>query len=338
MRRVFLSVVLLLAVLFSSVHGQDKLGGLVEGAKKEDFLTLYMSLQVTDIQKLVEAFKRHYPFAKVEFIPLVGERLLARIIAEANAGRYSADIYRLDFLRVNELLKRNLLARYIPPEAERYPRELRDPQGRWSAHALALHVMGWNTKLLPKELVPGRFEDLLKPELKGKIAIESTAWDWFTAVRELMGGEEKGLAFMRKLAAQKPTLRFGLTLLSQLVAAGEYPLAATLHANGIERLRLNGAPVDWVMTDPLLIKVQIIGAAAKAPHPNMARLFINFAISREGQQILGDMGRNPADPEVVPSLSPRLSIKGKKFFVYRPEWGEKGSELREHFERIFGKG
>ncbi|MBI2986983.1 MAG: ABC transporter substrate-binding protein [Deltaproteobacteria bacterium] len=337
MKNYSLPVLLALAIFFSPAYGDDDLRSVAEGAKREGSLTLYMSAQVTDIQRLLEGFRRHYPFAKTEFIPLTGERLLARIITETSARRYSADVYRLDLLRVQELLKRSLLEKYTPPEAARYPRELRDPEGRWTGHALTLEVMGWNTKLLPKELVPKKFDDLLRPGLKGKIAIESTTWDWFTAVQELMGGEEKGLAFMRALAAQKPTLRRGHTLLSQLVAAGEDPLAATLHSNGIETLRLRGAPVDWTWTDPVLSKVQIIGVAGKAPHPNMARLFVNFALSREGQTILGDVGRTPADPEVVPSLSSRLSIKGKRLFVYPPEWGERGNELRERFEEVLGK-
>jgi ABC-type Fe3+ transport system substrate-binding protein len=120
------------------------------------------------------------------------------------------------------------------------------------------------------------------------------------------------------------------------VAAGEDALGLNVRANGIEGVRLKGAPVDWIMTDPLLIKVQVIGVAAKAPHPNMARLFANFSLSKQGQHTLGEVGRSPADPDVVPSLSPRLSFKGKNVFVYRPEWGERGNELRESFEKLFG--
>lgn len=334
--RSFLSIALVLALWLSSASAQEDLRSLVEGAKKEGSLALYMSMQTADIQKLIEGFRKSYPFAKVDFIPLLGERLLARIITEANAGRFTADIYRLDLLRVNELLKRNLFARYSPPEAMRYPKEMRDPEGRWSAHALNLEVLGWNTRLLAKELAPHRFEDLLRPELKGKLGLEITGWDWSAAVHEIVGGGEKGNSFLKALAAQKPVLRRGHTLLSQLVAAGEDAIGVNVRANGIEGVRLKGAPVEWAMTDPLLIKVQIIGVAAKAPHPNMARLFANFSLSRQGQEILGEVGRTPADPDVVPSLSPRLSFRGKKVFVYRPEWGERGNELRESFEKLFG--
>jgi iron(III) transport system substrate-binding protein len=329
-------IVLALALWLSPARAQEDLQSLVEGAKKESSLALYMSMQTADIQKLIEGFRKSYPFAKVEFIPLLGERLLARIITEANAGRFAADIYRLDLLRVNELLKRNLFAHYTPPEAMRYPKEMRDPEGRWSAHALNLEVLGWNTTLLPKELAPRRFQDLLRPELKGKLGLEATGWDWCAAVQEIAGGGDKGNSFMKALAAQKPVLRRGHTLLSQLVAAGEDAVGLNVRANGIEGVRLKGAPVDWTMTDPLLIKVQIIGVAAKAPHPNMARLFANFSLSKQGQHILGEVGRTPADPDVVPSLSPRLSFKGRKVFVYRPEWGERGNELREIFEKLFG--
>ncbi|MBI4524894.1 MAG: ABC transporter substrate-binding protein [Deltaproteobacteria bacterium] len=337
MRSSSLPFLLALLIFSSSVYGDEDLRSVVEGAKREGSVTLYMSSQIQDIQRLLEAFKRHYPFAKTEFIPLVGERLLARIMTETSAGRYSADVYSMDLLRAQLLLNRNLLQKYIPPEAARYPQELRDPLGRWTGRSLTLTVMGWNTKLLPKELVPKKFEDLVRPGLKEKIALEASTWDWLAAVQELVGGGEKGTAFMKELAAQKPRLRRGHTLLSQLVAAGEDPLAPTVHSNGIEALRLRGAPVDWTWTDPVLAKVQMLGVAAQAPHPNTARLLVRFILSKEGQKILGDVGRNPADPEVVPSFSSRLSIKGKRLFVYPAEWGGRGNELRQRFEEAFGK-
>src|SRR5205823_6059831 len=107
-------------------------------------------------------------------------------------------------------------------------------------------------------------------------------------------GREKGMAFMRSLAAQEPQFRRGHTLLSKLLLAGDFPLAI-VHAAEMEDAKKMGAPVDWVRTlDPIVTSPSVIAISSHAPNPAGARQFADFVASEEGQAIIAKQGRVPA--------------------------------------------
>src|SRR6185436_13629480 len=107
----------------------------------------------------------------------------------------------------------------------------------------------------------------------------------FGAIVKSMG-EEKGLAFFRKLAESRPQVRTGHTLMAELVASGEIPLAATLYNYNVERLVVKGAPVKWKAIAPTFGRPNAIGIARKAPRPQAALVFADFMLSKEGQTLL----------------------------------------------------
>jgi iron(III) transport system substrate-binding protein len=108
---------------------------------------------------------------------------------------------------------------------------------------------------------------------------------WFAALVKAMG-EEKGIAYFRKLAAMKPEIRHGHIHTAQLVASGEVPFFITAYNNNMETLKLKGAPVDWKPLQPAFGQAAAIGVSRYAPHPYAALRFTEFVLSREGQEIL----------------------------------------------------
>ena len=149
--------------------------------------------------------------------------------------------------------------------------------------------------------MPKTFNDLLKPEWKGQIAVESRPYEWFGTTLKAMG-EEKGMAYMRELAKQTE-LRTGRNLLAQLVAAGEFKGALSGYSQTFEVLKPAGAPVDWVYLNPVFANIHPTGIAAKAPHPNAARLFIDFVLSKRGQEVIRGMNRIPDRIDTPPGLA-----------------------------------
>ena len=97
-------------------------------------------------------------------------------------------------------------------------------------------------------------------------------------------GEAKVMELLRKLAEQNIQFRTGHTLIQTLVAAGEPPVAAVAFANGVDRLKKDSAPIDWVAADPIIALTFGLALVKDAPHPNAARLFIDFILSREGRE------------------------------------------------------
>jgi iron(III) transport system substrate-binding protein len=136
-------------------------------------------------------------------------------------------------------------------------------------------------------------------------------------------GDEKGLSFMRELAKQAQ-LRAGRTLVAQLVAAGEFKGALTAYSQTFETLKPAGAPVDWVYLNPVFANIHPTGIAAKAPHPNAARLFMDFVLSKRGQELIRGMSRIPDRTDVLPEQA-RLMEGIKPAFA--------PTEVLDNFER-----
>src|SRR5213075_114784 len=189
-------------------------------------------------------------------------------------------------------------------------------------------VMGYNTKLVKAEDVPKSYEDLLQPRWSGNFGIEASDVIWFAAVAKAMG-EEEGLAYFRKLAAMKPQIRSGHTLMTELVAAGEIPVVLTLYNQAVDKLKERGAPIDWKPLPPAFGRADGIGVARHAPHPHAALLFADFVLSPEGQRLFESMGRVPASTRVKSSLNdfPFTLIEPATVLEEAPRWEKLWNEL-----------
>jgi len=134
-------------------------------------------------------------------------------------------------------------------------------------------------------------------------------------------GEEKGLSLMRQLAKTKVQLRNGRELVAQLVAAGEFKLALTAYSQNYETLKLGGAPVDWVALNPVYANIHPVALSAKAPNPNAGKLFVDFLLSKTGQEILRAQKRIPDRIDTPPEI-PRLTEGIKPAFGSPEMYGE----------------
>ena len=81
-------------------------------------------------------------------------------------------------------------------------------------------------------------------------------------------------------------------------------------------MKAQGAPVDWLAIEPVITESVRIGLTAHAPHPNSAKLFIDFVLSREGQSIVAKTYRVPVRDDVeaiVPRLKKGLKLMGSGY-------------------------
>jgi iron(III) transport system substrate-binding protein len=140
---------------------------------------------------------------------------------------------------------------------------------------------------------------------------------------------------MRALAKQQIQWRKGHTLISQLIAAGEFPLGV-IYAHRIEEMKQRGAPMERVNTvDPVVATLNSAGLSTKPSHPNAARLFIDFLLSKPAQERLRALRRIPARSDVEP-LSPRMDQSKLKITIAPRESGEQYREAIKEFREIFG--
>jgi len=296
---------LLLSLLFcSELAAQD----LVSKAKTEKKLVLYHTTTVADTQKIIDSFRKKYPFIEVDTYRATNEKLTQKILSEVKAGKNLADVY-INGIQTVMLKELGLLSRYSSPEREQVANAFKDTQGYWTGVYWNMEVLGYNTKLVPATEVPTKWEDLLNPRWKNLIAIEEEDTFWYSSLLHLMG-EGRGKEFMRRLAKQQPQIRAGHTLLTQLLAAGEFALAPTTRTQTAEQLKEKGAPVEWIAIEPLVPNPPVsVSLPKNAPRVNAAKLFIDFILSKEGQSIIYDVKRNPTRMDLSQPVARVAKIK-----------------------------
>jgi iron(III) transport system substrate-binding protein len=262
---------------------------------------MYTSLNLKDSVPLTEAFEKKTGI-RVQLWRASSEKVLQRAITEARAGRFTPDILETNGPEMEALFRERLLDEFYSPHFRDLPAAAFPRHRHYVADRFNFFTIGYNTNLVKPEEVPNSYEDLVNPRWTGRVGIEGSDVDWFGAVVKSMG-EEKGLAFFRKLADSKPQIRTGHTLMAELVASGEIALAATLYNHNVERLIVKGAPVKWKAIPPTFGRPNAIGVAKRAPHPHAALLFVDFMLSKEGQTILKERNRVPASLSVDTHLN-----------------------------------
>lgn len=304
---------------------------LIKAASQEGKVVYYHTMSITDADKVTKAFNKKYPDIRVELMRTTKEKLITRLLAEDSAGRTIADAVSVNDVVMHLLRIKGILGKYDNPEAAAYGPEFKDRNGYWTGLYGASAVLVYNTKLVKPTDVPKSWDDLLDPKWKGKMGMDGSKWEWFAAQLQIMG-REKGLAFMSKLAAQDLQYRTGLILLAELTGTGEFPLTVYSYAGEVEELMARGAPLAWVPFPPVFMNLIGVGPTAKAPHPNAAKLLVEFLTSKEGQTVISNRGPVRADVSADP---PRLT-QGIKFFTLKPEIAEKYQEYEALFFKTFG--
>jgi iron(III) transport system substrate-binding protein len=223
-------------------------------------------------------------------------------VTEAKAGRFACDVMETNGPEMEALTRERLLEEFRSPAFSDLPPAAFPRHRQYVADRFNFFTIAYNTNLIKPNEVPNSYEDLLNPRFAGKIGLETSDVDWFGAMVKYMG-EAKGLAYFQKLAALRPQIRSGHTLMGQLVASGEIPIAANIYNHSAERVAVKGAPIKWKALMPTFGRPNAIGLAKRATHPHAALLFADFMLSREAQTIIRDHTRVPSSRAVNSPLN-----------------------------------
>jgi iron(III) transport system substrate-binding protein len=271
---------------------------LAEAAEAEGGqLMIYTSMNIDDLEVVLAEFKKAYPFVSTEYYRASGEDVIAKAVTEAQGGQNFADVFETNAFEVYRLMQEGLLEAFDAPERAAYPDNAKDTEGYWTVDRINLVVIAYNTDLVDAADVPKTHEDLLDPKWKGKIAVEPNDVE---LLADMVGawGEEKTKAFWGGIAAQEPRLVDGHTELAEFMVAGEFAISPTVYGHRVVKLKGDGAPIEWVITDPAFAFTQLLALAKDAPHPATGKLFVNWLLSEEGQKVIQSLDRVPARPGV----------------------------------------
>lgn len=290
----------------SSYRGPDREQMLIDGAKKEGSLTLYMNIPAVYSNIFVQPFEKKYGI-KVNIWRARSELTLKRVIEEAKAGLHSVDVIDSISPPMEALRRENLLQRIESPvHRDLLPYAIPKHQ-EWVSMRALVFVQSYNTNKVKKEDLPKTYQDFLAPKWKGNLGIESGDHQWVATIIEDMG-KEKGQKFFRALSDNGMTMLTGHPVLMNAVLSGEVPLALTIYNYDAVSWKEKKAPVDWFAIEPAVTIVDGIAVAKNAPHPHAALLFYDYMLSVEAQTILAKLAFVPTHSKVE---SPLKNIKLK---------------------------
>lgn len=287
-------------------EGPDREQRLLQGAQQEGALTVYTSLTVEDITEIAAAFEKKYPI-KLKFWRASSEKIVQRIVTEGRAGRFDFDVVETNGPELESLQREQMLQKASSPHFPSLIPQAILSHREWVGTRLNMFVQIYNTKLVKKEDFPRSYQDLLDPKWKGRLGIEAEDLDWFgTVIKDL--GEAKGLKLFRDIVATNGiSVRKGHTLLAGLVASGEVPMGLTVYNHNADKLKKKGAPVEWDVIQPAIIRANGMALSKKPPHPHAAVLFYDFMLN-EGQTILAKNEYLPAQRRAG-SILDKLQLK-----------------------------
>jgi ABC-type Fe3+ transport system substrate-binding protein len=312
MPRAGLLIGLIGAAALSAPAAAQSSDALVAKAKAEREVVYYTELIVDQIVRPLSAvFERRYGI-KVTYWRGDSQAAGLRLAMEHRAGRTQADVWSTAS-GIGALIDAGLIERFAVPNAAALGPRFRDPGGYWVATNMIVVGAAVNTSLVAERERPQSLPDLLTPRWRNQMVWKQNdvtgAWGFIGNVLTQMG-EERGLAYLRRLSAQNIAPQGASTrAILDGVIGGEHAMVLGVSAHNTEISRKAGAPVAWLPLGSAWATPHTIGVTSAAPHPNAARLLVDFTVSPEGQEIFRKAGYLPAREDVPPlsvAISPAL--------------------------------
>lgn len=307
----------------------------VDEANKERKLVLYSTMELPQNIDLINHFMQKYPLWDLELHPLDTATLIERIQREARDGVFKWDILLGGGGVFRPLFEADLIAAYRSPEREGVSATFNDEHGLWSGYYVNSYMLAYNSNAVQRDEVPTTYDGLLAERWKGKrIAVDRNAHGLlrtFTAV----WGRNKALTYLKRLAEQQPVVApEGIIAVDSLhvgavsLAVGRIPL---IHAY---RRKL-GSSINWAFLDPVVAQIDAVMLSARSRNPAAARLFVDFAQSKEGQEVLAAIEQVPIRRDMEAKRGG--SIENHAWFIEPPDKYEDLSDTIRVFRRILGE-
>jgi iron(III) transport system substrate-binding protein len=296
-----LLIALTAALATVQAHAADT--SLLDRARSEGRVAYYAN--ITAIAPIMKAFSADTG-VKGEYTRISTTKFVATAITEFEAGKFMADVVQGP-LPVLELLKeKGILAKYSSKVTAGYP--------EWTRKDGIIQLFGieyigiiYNKERVKAAEAPKRYEDLADPKWKDKIVMpnpanHATTIAWLIGLREhVFKSEAEWMKFVKGLAANRPLFVASLGPTPAPIESGERPIGISMPKYIVTKAP---APLDWArLQQPLMGTPRAIAVTAKAPHPNAARVFVDYWLSKKAMDMMAkDVGEYVLAPGVFPPI------------------------------------
>jgi iron(III) transport system substrate-binding protein len=299
-----------------------------------------------NFREWISHFERKYPGIRIELSGMTGSEASARILAERRGDQFLRDVHQGGAESLNGTLKpAGALDPFRP--ALILPEVLDD--SKWLkgfddgfADVEGMYTYAFSTELVPtvyvnRDFVPeselSRVEDLLDPKWRGRMTFYDPRQSGKGSSDAAHYVQLKGEDWFRQLLAQEPVITFDRRQQIEWAVRGRYPIGLSLSNTVLPEFQEQGAGLHIVplaYKTPLGARISMsktIAIINRAPHPNAAKVFVNWVLSREGQQLFSQLieeNSRRLDVDGIPATKPDPAVD------YPPS---NNKEAYSHFQR-----
>jgi iron(III) transport system substrate-binding protein len=301
---------------------------LIAAAKAEGKLVYYTANFAEVEQQVIKAFNKRFPEIKIEMVRAPGGQLITRVKTEAAAGKLIADVVDHSDRALMQPLA-DMFQEYAPPNAADYNPDAQISPNLWPRATLVWSI-AYNTELVKDP--PKTWMDLTKPEydrMTGQVFAQSGGTTWTRIMFErLVLGEE----YWAKQATTHPVLYPSGAPMADSLVRGEIAMGPLLY-NAIYPKQKDGAPIKiFFPPEGAPVNPYATGIPKTAAHPNAAKLFLNWCLSKEGQTfMIKELGHLTSlkeapvypegfDPKVVKVWLPKFDDYVKLHTAWVADW------------------
>ena len=313
---------------------------LYEAARKEGAVTWYISQMTGEVAEAMgRRFSARYPGISVTAIRTTGQVAYTRLQQELKNNTPQCDVYSsTDIAQYISLKSRGALARYEARNASQLGplfQGLGDPGYYYPATA-TLQVLACHATSIAPEDRPKRFLDLTDPKWRGRVAVGHPAFSAYFAQWALLMTQQHGPRFLENLAANRPRVgRSGNDPIAS-ITGGEALIGTAPTSTATQFIR-KGNPIAFIYPeDGAVLTVGPAAVLASAPHPNAARLFLEWLLSTEFAAACAEVNIEPVRAD-APPLEGTKPLSQVKLLSLTPDQMVKGlPEIVETWREVFG--
>jgi iron(III) transport system substrate-binding protein len=260
-------------------------------AMQEGNLIIYSVWDVEHLRAITDAFMKRYPGIKATYWQGRNPEIVTRVLTEFQGGQASVDVILSD--NAPPVVRAaGAIASY--DTVQRDVLLLHDPT--MATVSLQIQALTYNTKKIKPADLPKSWEDVANPKFKGMVALDDPMRagplsSMLAGLKEQWKDDNRFNNFLKGLKALNVPVHKSTSAMFRLVISGEYAICMPALLHDVFEEKEKGTPVDYIKTVPPVVFPRQAAIYAKAPNPNAAKLFAEWSISTQGQQVIDSVGR-----------------------------------------------
>ncbi|MHC1728290.1 MAG: ABC transporter substrate-binding protein [Syntrophobacteraceae bacterium] len=302
-------------------------------------LTVYTSMKESLIGKLGDAFKKKNPDIEFDYYSAGAGKIMAKIAAERQSGALSVDVlWTSEIPDFYQLKQQGILEKYISEESKSIVSPVKDPEGYFTPARLGTLGITYNTKAV--KAPPKTWKDLLDPQYKGAFGIANPALSGTAYVSVSMIANTFGWDYITSLKANGARMGQGSGQVVDDTASGDLKACIGVDYITTEKIE-KGATLGLAFPQEMLVIPSPVAIIKGTKNLAAAQKFVDFLLSKEGQEIIALAGTLPIRSDVqVPAkfglVTPEDAVARAMKVDYVKMIQEKESTIKKFTEIMRG--